>query len=260
MRYRVDELAARSGVTVDTVRFYQSRGLLPPPERRGRLAYYSDDHVERLRRIRDLKAKGLTLAAIRRVLAGELDAPDRALVGALVEELPGGASTRAEELISLDKLSRRTGAPTALLAAIAREGLLHARTRDGESVYTSSDVETVAAGMALLGAGLPLSELLALARDHHEAIHEVAQRAVEVFIRFVRDPIRASALDETDAAGKMVDAFRKMLGATRALVSNHFERVLLAEALSRIEREGDQVEIDAVRAHAEQGLEKPWPA
>ncbi|MDQ3981976.1 MAG: MerR family DNA-binding transcriptional regulator, partial [Actinomycetota bacterium] len=33
MRYRVDELAARAGVSVDTVRFYQARGLLPQPER-----------------------------------------------------------------------------------------------------------------------------------------------------------------------------------------------------------------------------------
>ena len=52
MRYRVEQLAASCDVSVDTVRFYQSRGLLPQPEREGRVAWYGDDHAERIRRIR----------------------------------------------------------------------------------------------------------------------------------------------------------------------------------------------------------------
>ncbi len=54
MNYRVDQLAARAGVSVDTVRFYQSRGLLPPPRRAGRVVLYADAHLARLRRIRAL--------------------------------------------------------------------------------------------------------------------------------------------------------------------------------------------------------------
>ena len=42
MEFRVEELAARSGVRVDTLRFYQARGLLPAPERVGRVAVYGD--------------------------------------------------------------------------------------------------------------------------------------------------------------------------------------------------------------------------
>jgi DNA-binding transcriptional MerR regulator len=70
VRYRVEQLAASCDVSVDTVRFYQSRGLLPQPEREGRVAWYDESHAERIRRIRDLRSKGLTLAAISRVLAG----------------------------------------------------------------------------------------------------------------------------------------------------------------------------------------------
>jgi len=66
VRYRVDQLAASCDVSVDTVRFYQSRGLLPQPEREGRLAWYGDEHADRIRRIRELQTKGLTLAAIGR--------------------------------------------------------------------------------------------------------------------------------------------------------------------------------------------------
>ena len=69
IEYRVEEIARAAGVGVDTVRFYQSRGLLPSPARRGRVAIYSESHLERLREIRELNRQGLKLAAIGRVLA-----------------------------------------------------------------------------------------------------------------------------------------------------------------------------------------------
>ena len=55
MDYRVEELATAAGVGVDTLRFYQGRGLLPAPRREGRIAYYGDRLLERLRRIRYLQ-------------------------------------------------------------------------------------------------------------------------------------------------------------------------------------------------------------
>jgi DNA-binding transcriptional MerR regulator len=65
----VDELAARTGMTVRTVRFYASEGLLPPPQRRGRVAYYDARHRMRLELVRTLQEHGYTLSAIQRVLA-----------------------------------------------------------------------------------------------------------------------------------------------------------------------------------------------
>ena len=87
MEYRVEALAAAAGVRVDTVRFYQSRGLLPKPGRRGRLAIYDADHLQRLRRIRSLVDEGFSLAQIGRVLAA--GAPGRAgdpVLAALAED------------------------------------------------------------------------------------------------------------------------------------------------------------------------------
>lgn len=229
MRYRVDELAARAGVSVDTVRFYQSRGLLPQPERAGRVAWYSDDHLATLQRVRDLKDKGFTLASIRRLLAGDLDAADEALVAAIEAPSPG-----ADDL-TLDALAERTGVSPALLQAIEREGLLVPRETDDGPVYTEDDAAAVAAGLQLLEAGLPLGELLALAREHDAAMRPVAQKAVDLFVRFVRDPIRGAAPDETEAAAKLTEAFATMLPATGALVGSHFRRLLIAEAQARLE-------------------------
>jgi DNA-binding transcriptional MerR regulator len=68
-QFTVDELAARTGTTVRTLRFYASEGLLPAPERRGRIAYYDGRHRLRLDLIRTLQEHGYTLSAIQRVLA-----------------------------------------------------------------------------------------------------------------------------------------------------------------------------------------------
>jgi DNA-binding transcriptional MerR regulator len=66
---KVTELARRSGVPVRTLRFYQTEGLLQAPARVGREARYDDAHLERLRRIAELRERGLQLTAIREVFA-----------------------------------------------------------------------------------------------------------------------------------------------------------------------------------------------
>lgn len=257
MGYRVDELAARCGVSVDTVRFYQTKGLLPPPAREGRAAVYGDEHLERLERIRELKAKGFTLATIRRFIDGDLDRADEALVSALAGAVPGEGEP--EEFLTLEELAARTGVSPALILSVERDHLLVPRERDGVPVYTSADVAIAAAGLALLGAGVPLSELLTLAREHDQAVRQTAERAVELFDEHVRGPIRKSSTSDEEAAEKLVEAFRKMLPATVALVAHHFRRILLATAQARIERVGVEREKEAVRNEARKRLEPTWP-
>lgn len=258
MRYRVDELATRAGVSVDTVRFYQARGLLPPPVREGRVGWYSEEHADRLVRIRELKARGFTLATIRRLVAGELDAADEALVAAVAGPLPGEPSEPGE-LLTLAELAERTGLSLALLQAVEREGLLVPRYHAGEPRYTPSDVRAAGAGLSLLEAGLPLGEVLELAREHDRAVRATAERAVELFDRYVRGPIRESAASDAEAAERLVEAFRRMLPDATTLVAYHFQRVLLRAAQARIERVGAQPEIEAVRDEAQLNLEGAWP-
>jgi DNA-binding transcriptional MerR regulator len=104
----VDELAARAGVTVRTVRFYASRSLLPPPRLRGRTGLYGPDHLARLELVRELQSLGLTLASIEKHLARiPLDASveDLALQRAL---LSPWAPDRPEDL-GRHELDRRAG-------------------------------------------------------------------------------------------------------------------------------------------------------
>jgi DNA-binding transcriptional MerR regulator len=67
--YTVDELAAATGMTVRTTRYYAGLGLLPAPTRRGRMAYYTEEHRARLDLIRALQDHGFTLSAIEKYLA-----------------------------------------------------------------------------------------------------------------------------------------------------------------------------------------------
>jgi DNA-binding transcriptional MerR regulator len=234
---RVEQLAAATDVSVDTVRFYQSKGLLSPPRREGRVAWYSQEHVDRLEHIRALQGKGFSLATIARLLSGELDQADEALVTAITGDRP-------EESFTIEELAQRSGIPLPVLQAVEREGLLIAQA----GRYTQADVDVAKAGLRLLEHGLPLAGVLDLARRHHEAMRAVAERAVLMFDEHVRHPLRESGLPPEGAAARLVEAFESLLPATAALVSHHFTRTLLAVAQEHIEDVGDEVELAAVRA------------
>jgi len=243
-RFRVEDLAERAGESVDTIRFYQKRGLLPAPVREGRVAWYGPEHVERLARVRELQTHGLTLALIGRVVNGDLDATDAPLAIAVAD-----ADAR-EEFLSLAELAVRAGVPEALLAAVAGEGLLVPRAHDGAERFTASDVEIVRAGVALLESGFPLPDLLALAREHNASTRVVAEQAVELFDRYVRTPLRDSDRSDREKADQLVAAFRVLLPAVTALVEHHFRRVLLAVAQEHLESVGEAHELAAVTAEA----------
>src|SRR3954471_23906721 len=66
----IDELAQRTGMTVRNIRAHQSRGLLPPPEVRGRTGYYGPEHTARIELIRELQGEGFNLESIKRLLEG----------------------------------------------------------------------------------------------------------------------------------------------------------------------------------------------
>src|SRR5687767_1911945 len=105
-RYRVDQLAGLAGISVELLRSYQSRGLLPPPVHEGRVAWYDRRHLDRLRRIRELKAKGWSMRSIAETL-NQANPSLRATVEAATEG--------DDEQFDMDELADRTGVPPPVL-------------------------------------------------------------------------------------------------------------------------------------------------
>jgi DNA-binding transcriptional MerR regulator len=242
---RVEELAARTGVSVDTIRYYQGKGLLDPPRRSGRLAFYNDDHVARLERVRALRGRGFTLATIARVVSGELDAADQALISELSALSAARAATGPGPGagLTLDDLAARTGVPVGLLRALVTEGLLVPRRLGAEDRFTDEDVDAVRAGLSILERGVPYDDVLALARRYHEATMEVAAKAVGLFSAHVRHRLRSgggapgSAAPDDAGPPELVEAYTDMLSAVTTLVGHHFTRVLLRAAVTHVEEQ-----------------------
>lgn len=67
----IDDFASQTGLSTRTIRFYQARGLLEAPRKRGRIALYGPPHRERIRFIEELQSRGLTLRAIKDLARGQ---------------------------------------------------------------------------------------------------------------------------------------------------------------------------------------------
>ncbi|MDR6976114.1 DNA-binding transcriptional MerR regulator [Streptomyces sp. 3330] len=182
----VDELAARAGVTVRTVRFYGTRGLLPPPViGPRRVGHYGPGHLARLALIEELRRQGLTLAAIERYLdrlPPGLDAHDLAVHRAVVASW----APDAVETVPREELGRRAGRALSEedVDRLAAMGVLDAGGPAGEDAYR------VDAGLLRLGARLldvPLSpEAILAART---VLLDHARAAAHELSRLLRDEV-----------------------------------------------------------------------
>jgi hypothetical protein len=159
-----------------------------------------------------------------------LDPADAALVEAV------GAADDTQAPFDLAALAVEVGASPALLESVARAGLLlpHHVDAEGTARYSAADAAAVRSGLVLLDAGLPLAQLLALAGPTDAAVRDVADRAVEAFLRFVRDPVIGSTGDDDEASARLVTAYETMLPATERLVAHHLRRRLILAALERL--------------------------
>src|SRR6266851_2128875 len=110
------------------------------PRRDGRITWYSDAHLDRLRRIRELQQRGFTLTVIRRFLEGELEASDEALVEAVT-------APPAPETLPVEELAARSGVAVPLLRALEQAGLLLPVADGEEPRYPAEDLHVLAAGL-----------------------------------------------------------------------------------------------------------------
>ena len=235
MDYRVEALAQAAGVRVDTVRFYQTRGLLPAPQRGGRTAVYGDEHLRRLRRIRELQQDGFSLEQIQRVLDDEgAEAGNDPLLAALVSQSVG------ERTLRRDQLAAETGLPEVMVEAVQASGLLQPLLVDGEERYSEADAEIARIGLSLLESGFPLHRLLELAVGHAEHTRSLCDRAIDLF----DDHVRKSGPTAGDDGG-ITEAFQRLLPLVTRVVAVHFQRTLVTLALERLEGKEELAALEA---------------
>jgi DNA-binding transcriptional MerR regulator len=236
MEYRVEQLATAAGIPIDTLRFYQARGLLPPPRRQGRIALYDEDHLERLRRIRELKRQDFSLAQIQKILdrsAGRREP----LLAALMEESTGART------LSRAELAAESGVPEALVRAAVDSGLVEPLEIDGEQRFGEADLELARAALVLLESGFPLPRLLELALEHSRGVDHLVDAAIDLFDDHVRKSGPAAHDPEAIA-----ETFRRLLPQATRMVALHFQRTLVYRALNRLRSKEEHEDLRAALA------------
>jgi DNA-binding transcriptional MerR regulator len=177
-RLTVEQLANRTGMSVRNIRNHQSRGLLPPPEVRARVGYYSEEHVTRLRLIQEMQAQGLNLTAIKRLI-GEHGPSAEQFIG-LRRAVIAPFETESPEVLSVDDLAERFGRVTDKeLAKAQKLGLL---VPIGDGLFEAPSPALLRAAEEVLVHGISLASALAVIEKVKRTSETISRAFVELFI------------------------------------------------------------------------------
>ena len=174
----LDELTNRVGMSVRNVRFYTTKGLVPPPIRRGRSGYYTPDHVARLELVQELQSHGFTLSAIEKYVA---NIPHDATPGDIALQRAMLAPWQHESPIEMTagELDKRAGRKLSdeELTTLTALGVLFRGKRGRYQVAVSQ----LSIGLGLLDLGFPTEAALAAADVYAAHGRAIAEELYEVF-------------------------------------------------------------------------------
>ena len=166
--WKIDDLARETGITVDTIRFYQREGLLPEATRQGRSISYGVAHLRALNRIKDLQAKHFSLRAIKSLAEeGRLG-----LVEVLFSPLPAGPAAAS---VSPSGVSPEIDPD--LLADLRGVGLV--ANTDGARECATDEIAAVEAAQNLVRLGLPRPIVLLLVELYVKKFAELEAELIE---------------------------------------------------------------------------------
>jgi DNA-binding transcriptional MerR regulator len=208
----IDELARRSGMTVRNIRAHQSRGLIPPPEVRGRTGFYGADHVRRIELIQELQADGFNLKLIKRLLDSAGGVPEEVLSFTRAVRRPFGDEPPVR--VEPAELTRRWGnADPELLRRAIELGVV--AERDDGTVEEPPRLARVTSELAALG--IPAEAALEVGAELKRHAEGVSHAFVELFLDQVWEPF--------DRAGRPEERWAEIRDAIERL------RPLAAESL-----------------------------
>jgi DNA-binding transcriptional MerR regulator len=171
--YRLDDVARLVGTTSRNVRLYQERGLLPPPRLVGRVGWYDDSHVARLRLITRLLDRGFSLGNIAELLATWESGRDLSSVLGIEQVLTVPWNDEDPAPVTLARLRDAFGGDFGREEAdrLVAVGLLQ---RHGARYQVPSPALLGVAG-ELVAAGLPLPAVMELAETLARHLASIAR-------------------------------------------------------------------------------------
>jgi DNA-binding transcriptional MerR regulator len=211
--YKIDELAQLAGVPSRTIRFYNTQGLLPAPIMRGRVAYYTHDHLLILSIIKELKEQqNLPLDVVKQLLEIRARGGDVRMNLALKQRLLRPFSPDGQQIqLSKEALMQQTGATEAQIDELTRQGLLFPTHRDGEMIFSADDVLLLQLYQHLEELGLPIA-LPALIRFQ---LRQLVRSEIAAFEQYVRSGWR----QESMPSEQQLEQFEAMFTLTDTLIS-----------------------------------------
>ena len=222
MEYRIDELAEAAGTTARNIRAYQDRGLLPPPRREGRVAWYDEAHLGRLRIIGALLERGYLLGNIAELIATWESGGDLAELLGFEAAVTSPFSDETPTTIEVSELIEMFGALDPV--AIARVIKLGVLVPDGARLRVPS-MRLLRAGAELHRAGIPLPALLAELTIVRRLIDQVGARFVALVQRHVFDKYGSSMPPPAEAA-RLADLLRRVRPLALQVVDTELARSL----------------------------------
>ena len=219
--YRIGELAREAGITVRTLRYYQERKLLPPPRRDGRIAWYSQDHLTRLRLIGQLLDRGHTLGGTAELLSAWEQGYDLAELLGFERAMTAPWSDAATVRLTVADAAALLGdelTPEVLWAA-ARLGYVDV---DGDAVRVSKRLlETTA---ALVREGIPLPAILAAGRELQAGLVAMASLFVDLVVSHV--VARPGGGSPPREVARLAETIRRLRPVARAVIDEEFARAM----------------------------------
>lgn len=193
----IEALAAESGMSVSNIRAHQAKGLLHPPDVRGRTGFYGPDHVTRLNLIRDLQSEGFNLKGIKHLLDQTRGAAD-SLIG-LRRAVTAPFETESPEVFELAELAERFGldpaaADTAEMLAMAEDLGIVVPLGDGR--YEAPSPGVLEAADQALASGIGLRPALDVIARTRRSAKDVAAGFSELFLEEVWRPFEAAGYPE----------------------------------------------------------------
>jgi len=220
--WRIDDLAHKAGVTVDTIRYYQREGLLPAAAKSGRNKIYGPAHLVRIERIREFQDRRFSLAAI------------RALIESQPNGLADGVFGGSEQSYTFEQLVEKAGASPQVVQVALDSKLLRDPGDYGRQFYDSGDLELLRALIDLDGRGIPPAVVTELGRIYTEGVEQMQHRVVDLFGDSGRPEWTPEAFEAFRESSR--SASPEMLPVVNRIVSYVHQRTLQRLTLEAISR------------------------